>query len=795
MITLGLPLLRLRLVRQEPFVNVRGGRTPEPPARDRDRHAAALLAQLDAVANRPQGPAPLADATGISVTATGERLTDVLTSLRDLRTGVVVLDAADDRAVLRVPKDLANLRRKIEQYASELTPKGNPRNQPLVARLETIAPTTLADLSGGELTEDAINPDAVYWTELWIPSEPELPMAVRDRAAAAVRELSRLAGNDREPDVFRGPDRDVYLVRLPGAVLRQVPALVPDVAEIHRAARSTLIEAAELADERGELVDVRPPPDDAPAVAVHDTGVAADHPYLGPLLLGAGSAVPAAGPEDRDGHGTKMAGIAAYRDLAPTRADGGAVADAWLVSVRLLETDAERHGGDEDRGVLWSARTALAIGEAEALAPGRALVHNMSIGATAASPGRRTAWSVAVDELAWNHGDGRLIVVAAGNTGPISDPADYPAVNLGTPHDDPAQAVNALTVGAWTALAEHGPDDRRLGAGPPLARSGQLSPYSATAPGGPGGRWEGKPEIVFEGGNTAPTGGLSGPGASGLSLLTTIRPGGPRGALLGRAWATSAAAAGASNALARVVAAHPALRPATARGLLVHTARWPAAARAQLTDPRDLLRSFGYGVPDPARASAASNRPVLLHEGELVPGERNRDGKPERRAVFVELPLPADQLDALGETPVELAVTLAYFVEPTASRARGQYAGARLRWDMQGPVETPDGFRARINRLVRQQGVETGGGSYDWDIGPDTRSRGTAQHDRATVPASAVAGTRLVAVYPVLGWWETAGLRSRRLSFSLIASVDLGDVDVDLYTLVAAALEVVVDAS
>ena len=208
-----------------------------------------------------------------------------------------------------------------------------------------------------------------------------------------------------------------------------------------------------------------------------------------------------------------------------------------------------------------------------------------------------------------------------------------------------------------------------------------------------------------------------------------------------------------------------------------------------------MLRSFGYGVPDPARASAASNRPVLLHEGELVPGERNRDGKPERRAVFVELPLPADQLDALGETPVELAVTLAYFVEPTASRARGQYAGARLRWDMQGPVETPDGFRARINRLVRQQGVETGGGSYDWDIGPDTRSRGTAQHDRATVPASAVAGTRLVAVYPVLGWWETAGLRSRRLSFSLIASVDLGDVDVDLYTLVAAALEVVVDAS
>lgn len=793
MIRLGLPLLRLRAAREEPFVNVRGGRTPAPPARDRDRHAAALLVQLDALADRPAGPAPLAGVPGVSVTATGEGLTEVLKGLRDQRAGVAVLDATDERAVLRVPKDLARLRRKVEQYAHEQTPKGNPRNQQLVARLESLAPTTLADLSAGELTEDGVNPDAIYWTELWVPSEPETPSAIRDRAAAAVRELSRLAGNEREPDVFRGPDRDIYLVRLPGAILRQLPALVPDVAEIHRAARSTLIEAAELADERGEPLDVLPPPDSAPVVAIHDTGVAAAHPYLAGLLLGAGSAVPAAGPEDRNGHGTKMAGIAAYRDLAPAGAAAGVTADAWLVSVRLLETDADRHGGDEDRGVLWSARTALAVDEA--LAPGRAVVHNLSIGAAPPTPHRRTAWSVAVDELAWNDGHGRLFVVAAGNVDPSADPADYPALNLGTPHDDPAQALNALTVGAYTALDEHGPEDRRLGAGPPLARPGQLSPYSATALGGPGGRWEGKPEIVMEGGNTAPAGGIPGTGASGLSILTTARPGGPRGALLGRAWATSAAAAAASNALARVTAAHPALRPATARGLLVHTARFPAAARAQLSDQRDLLRAFGYGVPDPTRASSASNRPVLVYEGELLPGALGPAGRPERRAVFVELPFPADQLDALGETPVQLAVTLSYFVEPTASRARRQYAGARLRWDMQGPVETADGFRARINRLVREQGVETGGGSHAWDIGPDTRSRGTAQHDRATVPASAVAGTRIVAVYPVLGWWDTAGLRDKRLPFSLIASVDLGDVDIDLHATISASLEIPVDAT
>ncbi len=593
--------------------------------------------------------------------------------------------------------------------------------------------------------------------------------------------------------MFEGPDRDVHLVRLSGALLGRLPELVPDAAEVHRAARGTLVEAAELADDRAEPVRVEAPAPDAPAIAVHDTGVAVDHPYLRGVLLGAGSAVPAAGAEDRHGHGTKMAGVAAFRDMAVAAASGTASADAWLVSVRLIETDADRQGGDEDRGVLWSERTALAVAEAEDLAAGRVVVHNISIGAKNPTPGDRTAWSIAVDDLAWNGGGGRLLVVAAGNADPVADAADYPAVNLGTPHEDPAQAWNALTVGAYTMLAQHGPHDMRLGAGPPLARPGELSPYTATSLGGPGGRWIGKPEIVMEGGNTAPTHGLPGTGMSGLSVLTTGLPGGPRGALLARTWATSPAAAAASNALARVSAAHPALRPATAKALLVHTARWPTAAAAQLPDVRDLLRTFGYGVPDPARASSASNRPIMVYEGELVPGAVGQDGKPDRRAVFVELPMPAAELDQIAEADVEVTVTLIYFAEPTASRARRSYAGARARWDMQGPTETADGFRSRINRLVRDQGVEQGGGSYEWQIGPDTRSRGTTQHDRATVPASAVAGTRLVAVYPVLGWWDTSRLTDRRLPFSLVVSVDLGDVDVDLHAVVSASLDVVID--
>lgn len=797
MIRLGLPILRLTAAAQERFVNVRSGRTPPPPDRERAAHAASLLAQVDALTDTLAAaqPSGLAGAEGLSITATGVRLADVFPSLGDRRTGVTVLDVHDDRAVIRVPRSLASLRRKIEQYAAESTAAGKPRNEALVARLETLAATTLFDLSNGELSEGQVNPDATYWVEIWTPGAPEAAPGDRARARDAVLALSRLAGNERPPEVFEGPDRDVHLVQLSGALLRRLPELVPDAAEVHRAAQGTLVEAAELADDRGEPVQVQVPNEMAPAIAVHDTGVAAAHPYLRALLLGTGSAVPAVGPEDANGHGTNMAGVAAFRDLAAAATSGHATADAWLVSVRLIETDAERQGGDPDRGVLWSERTALAVAEADVLAAGRTVIHNISIGARNPSPGERTAWSVAVDELAWNGGNGRLMVVAAGNADAIVDAADYPAVNLGTPHDDPAQAVNALTVGAYTLLAQLGLEDVRLGAGPPLARPGQLSPYTATSVGGAGGRWTGKPEIVMEGGNSAPTQGLSGSGMSGLSLLTTALPGGPRGALLGRTFATSPAAAAASNALALVRGAHPALRPATAKALLVHTARWPAAAQGQLPDQRDLLRSFGYGVPHLPHASSASNRPIMIFEGDLSPGAVGADGKPDRRAVFVELPMPATELDQLAETDVELAVTLVYFVEPTASRARRFYAGARARWDMQGPTETADGFRSRINRLVRDQGVEQGGGSYSWQIGADTRSRGTTQHDRTIIPASAIAGPRLVAIYPVLGWWDKAGEGERTLPFSLVTSVDLGDVDVDLHALLSVSLQLAVDVS
>lgn len=725
------------------------------------------------------------------VTAVGQGLGDPLVArkLVPVTSENELLVSDEGRVTFRVTDDLVGLREKVLAYAQEDTPRGNPRFRDPVARIDQIALASIGDLSLGEISDDVPDEERL-WVEIWTRGGARLSPEEHEAIDASVTDFAALTPDGAEAvQVFSGPERDVHVVLASGASLKALPVLLPDAAEVHLAPTVFPIVLAEAQDSAGELAEVDPPPDAAVVVAVHDSGVDASHPYVTPILLGAESVVPGVqGSADVDGHGTQMAGLAAYSSLADGIAGGILHADAWLIAMRLLETAGDA-GGDPERGVMWAERTVESIEVAESLAGDRPVVHNLSIGADNPAIGRtdRTSWSVAVDVLAWNSGRGRLLVVAGGNADTITDPTDYPYINLGPPHlQQPGQAWNALTVGGYSALDVLTAKDTSLGYPAPLAAAGQLSPHSRTAIAANNPI---KPDIVMEAGNTAPGGGLENPEAQGLSILTLRSTAGGSGNLVRRTYKTSPAAAAASNALAQVAAAHPALAPATWRALLVHTARWPEAAVSQFPDQRDLLRSFGYGVPRPELAMASdSNRPVMIYEGSLKPS-RHTGSNPDRQADFIEIPFPEDELHAIGESDVELTVTLSYFAEPTDNLTRRAYAGGRLRWDLQGPTESADGFRSRINRVVHEQGVTPGSGSYPWVIPADARSRGTLQHDHTIVPAAHLAGTRLLAVYPVLGWWEDGREGwDKDLPYSLVVSVDLGDVDVDIHALVAAEL-------
>ncbi|MHB1171121.1 MAG: S8 family peptidase [Lacisediminihabitans sp.] len=701
-------------------------------------------------------------------------------SLQDAGSSNLLLNvAADDVAIIGSRGNFEVLQRKVDDYRTQDTPTGKPKNQQLVSRIEGARIATLADLSSGELTDESIDDDAVYFLELWLTSfssdsqsRAGFHRLLVDDAATDIRELSN----------YTGTDRDVHLVAIRGRLLRELPIQLDYLAEIHVPPTVRLREASGLIEFSQGLppVDISEPP--AVAIAVHDTGVDPLHPLLSPVLLGTGVAIPNGAQFDWNGHGTKMAGLAVYGDLAPQVLGSALVPGASLIAVNYLEPG-ER--GD----VLWAERTRLSIDIAEEIGDQRQIIHNISMGAPNPHEHEPTSWSVAVDRAAWNGGRGRLIVVSAGNVDPSANPDHYPAQVLASQMSQPAQAWNAVTVTGVTNLDVLSPEDSRLGATNAVARGGQVSPFSSV---GPSRLPPSKPDVVAEAGNTAPDGTNVNAGLIGLSLLTTATR--IIGTDLTRTNATSSAAAVTSNALARIWAAYPDYLPGTVRALLAHASELPAEAVAQL-DAGDVRRTLGHGQINWSRATESEySRPVLVFEGSLRPKRVDLDGETHREVVFIELPFPTDALDELADSVVTLDVTLSFFVEPSESERRSKYAGARLRWDMQGPFESANDFQARVNALARDDTYTTQSHSYDWEVGSDPRSRSTLQKDSVRLAATAFAGSRLIAVYPVLGWWDKRiGFENSQIPFSLIVSLSSSETSVDLYTPLSVALRVPID--
>jgi subtilisin family serine protease len=793
-----LPHLRIERYARAPFRSPRGGGGGEQqlPERNPPAHSARLLENLDQLVGqlraRDEAVARAPEAQGHLVSAQAqEGSTLAAESLADQRAEITLVAEGKDSALLHLRRDdVTPIRRKIVAYGDEArrTASGRPRNEPLVAPLEGFRPATLADLSEGSLTEANVEHGVIYWVELWMRGGSLEGEDVRERVRRDIDWLAERVGVAPETvRPFRATERDVYLLPLPGEVLHQLPVLLPEayrVVEATAGLRDWIVSELEAELVLPDQIDA--PDENASCVVVIDTGVAPEHPLLAPALTSRGTSVIVDDPSpvDTDGHGTEMAGLAAYDDLGEQLIGAGRPkARVRLSNVRLIPEDQD----NADEREFWPERTEQAVVAAETEGEANR-IFNLSVGADNPRDGDRTSWSVGLDLLAHNESAGRLFCVAAGNVGVSSQRDDYPALNLVSFLDDPAQAMNVITVGAVTERVAL-PNDALHQALTPLAEENQLSPFSRT--GLPVAAI--KPDVVFEGGNCAPDGALPNWGISSLSVLTTDHRH-AAGRLLTYSWATSAACASVSGLLGDIWNATQVEQPATVRALLVHSARWTQELRDQFPDQRELLRAAGYGVPSRDLASYSfRTRPTLLVEDQLRPATPTGDGRVEREVHFIRLPLPSASLVALGEQEVELCVTLSFFVEPNEANRR-HYAGAMLRWDVQRPTESAEDFRRRVNRLERAPGFEASTDPYPWDIGIDTRSRGSVQSDRCRLPAALLAGEKMIAVYPAIGWWDGRPQREdAAVPYSLVVSIDAGNADIDLYAEIEAAIEVPVE--
>lgn len=649
---------------------------------------------------------------------------------------------------------------------------------------------------------------AKLWMEMWLPARRK--STDRD----GILDVFRNAASEADVRVADGkllfPERTVVLAYASIAQLEGNVKLLDCIAELRQAKETadffdSLVpsEQIEWLEELLARTTFETAGSNVPHVCVLDTGVNRGHRLLAPALDSADmhSVEPAWGTNDAKGHGTAMAGLALFGDLTESLENSDSISvQHRLESVKLVQRDTG-NGGDPR---LFGFATAEAIARPEIAFPIRSRLFQLAITASDnRDRGRPSAWSSAVDLLAADADAEaprrRLIIVSAGNA---ADHDAYPAGNSSDSVHDPAQAWNALSVGAFTALTritEDGSDAYH-----PVAKDGGLSPFSTTSM-----TWEKhwplKPDIVFEGGNLG-TDGRKALTFASLSLLTTHHE--PTRRSFTTATATSAAAALASRMAARVLAQYPHLKPESVRALLVQSADWTLAMRSMYlpgaptkADYLRLVRHCGFGVPDERRAiESVKNSLSMVIEDVITPFHRPAGKDVSLREMQLhELPWPKGELEALGEHEVEMRVTLSYFIEPSPSargpRSRYRYESHCLRFEVKRADESDRAFRARINAaaLADDETATTSGGDNGWLLGKTNRHRGALHSDVWRGTAADLASRGVLAVYPAMGWWKTRQKLQRWDStapYSLVVSIRTQPVALDLYAAIAKQIAV-----
>lgn len=650
-----------------------------------------------------------------------------------------------------------------------------PKNQRLVASIET-ARLAVARSFYTDQFDLFPDPGQSIWWEIWLRKGTR---PTYDKAALA------LALPTRERSLAFA-ERDVVIARATPEQLGRIIANTDAVAEL-RLARDTPsffmgLDGAEQHEWSDDLAGrVVAAGANAPAVCLLDSGTTFAHPLITPFLtvddqqaFDAAWSVEDSSNLGHGGHGTRMSGIALYGDLMDVLDGTGPVEVRHrLESVKILP-DIGANVPD-----LYGAITAQSVARAEIAAPARRRAICLAITAQGDHwRGRPSSWSAKLDAIAFGRDEiARLLVVSAGNIRDTIVAADYPARNDTTPVENPAQAWNALTVGAYT--------ERTLISDPTyagwnaLGAAGDLMPRSRTSVSWIR-EWPLKPDVVFEGGNIGIDPATNnGDDVDDLSLLTTYRR------LNERAFTTfgdtSAATALGARMGAQILAEKPDLWPETVRGLIVHSAEWTDAMKAHLPaiGKPALLRRYGFGVPSLSRAlGSLDNDVTIVTEDRIVPFKLNGTKVDTDKLAVHNLPWPTNKLLELDEAMVQLRVTLSYFIEPNPGERglsrRHVYASHGLRFELKHADEALDIFVRRRNseagpRPSRRVGSDTG-----WSIGPHLRSRGSLHADIWEGTATELAGRDSIIVYPVGGWWRenvAQGHAGEAVRYSLITTI------------------------
>ncbi|WP_392713872.1 S8 family peptidase [Rhizobium ruizarguesonis] len=737
-----------------------------------------------------------------------------------------------EKSVLFIPDDARDyLVARINAYGAENIGNRKRPDVPKFEPIEVIRAAEARTLFSGSIDFDA--PESRWW-ELWVREPAEQKPGARTNALIAA---AGVAGLDVHNERLSFPDAEVLFVHGPVAVLAGFLARVPGAVWEVRKAEGTIEPFLELdgidvgqhdwvADLAGRL---QAPPEDAPAVCVIDSGVAAGHPLIAPGIAGAWSVDAQWGTDDHHhhgGHGTPMAGMVLHGDLFWRMNDDQPVAlTHYVESVKFLPP----HGFPPNRPSAYGVVTQSAISTVEIERPNVSRSFCVASSTSLFAPDAPSSWSGALDQISAGSMAGehdkdvaakdhpkRLILVASGNVigGQREEVEQHHTL------EDPAQSWNALTIGGFTGKSELAQNLT------PLAAANDKSPFSTGSQNMLGDLTPIKPEVLFEAGNMMVDQAGYCAWHPAVSLLGTGSD--IAGEPLVPFWATSAATGMAGNFVGRLKAALPNLWPETYRGLVVQSAEWPTPIRKKLIgkgahwktgnkgEKQRLLRDVGFGVPNLSRAIAsAQNDAVLLAQAEIQPFAVGQGGAAVFNEMhFYELPWPRAALQALENSIVVMKITLSYFVEPNlsgrASTRPDTYRSFGLRFELKKRLETDDEFRTRLSRPddldTADENLDADAGEEKekqapepshWLLGPKAMQAGSLHCDLWRGYAVDLASHDHIAIYPVSGWWKSHTGQKRmtdKARYALTISITAEGQDVDLYSEIAAELAAYVAA-
>ncbi|WP_455151060.1 S8 family peptidase [Capnocytophaga sp.] len=701
---------------------------------------------------------------------------------------------------------------KLHKYATEES-NGKPKNDILFRSIEDVKLALLEALWTDN--QEDFPTERNDWYEVWIRISGIEKATIDQQCNRFKKSLQSLHISYKEDSILTFPERAVFLVCANKTSLANLLACSDQLAELRMGRALTGFLFNENRSEQQEWVDdllsrLEINNDTDSVVCVLDSGVNNGHPLLEPIIpeKNCGSVV-GEGIADGNGHGTRMCGTVIYGDMSSYLANNQKIQiENQIGSVKLLPYN---HPNPKE---IWGFLTEQAVATSEIIFPKKTICYCMAITAEESEKGKPTSWSGAVDSIAYNNGNtGRLFMVSAGNIRDINF-LDKDIINI-YPNNhslrkiqNPAQAWNALTIGAFTNIVA--PNSPELAGYDRVAPVGGISPFSRTSY-----LWGKtaliKPEVMFEGGNLYKTNDSLLPFSThqDLELMTTSKNY-QISSFFDTINATSAATALASNFAGRLQAKYPHLWAESIRGLIVHSAKWTSAMEEQFpvrngnrADMIQRLRHCGYGVPSEERAFySTENGLTYIAQEEIQPFIKEGKNAPKMNKMhFFELPWPREILEQLAETNVTMRVTLSYFIEPAPGeigwKDKYRYASCGLRFDVNTEAEDQRAFQLRINGAIEAEENEerSKNDSKRWLIGADNRNRGSIHSDELNLTAAQLATCNLIAVYPIGGWWKTRTNLEKyneKLRYSLIVSLDTPAENIDLYNVVKTKIETMI---